>query len=93
MKHTHVQKKKKKKKKKRKEKKKKKHKKLDNIYVLVYLIPKALSTGEKIRLNQSFNKTNALIMLSTFQKRLNFKVLHVFTINSIYFYHMILSKP
>ena len=41
---------------------KKQTKKLDNIYVLVYLIPKTLSTGEKIRLKQSFNKTNALIM-------------------------------
>ena len=37
-------------------------KKLDNIYVLVYRIPKTYSNGEKIRLKQGFNKTNALIM-------------------------------
>ena len=37
-------------------------KKLDNIYILVYRIPKTYSKGEKIRLKQGFNKTNALIM-------------------------------
>ena len=45
-----------------KKKKKKKKKKLDNIYVLVYRIPKTHSNGEKIRLKQGFNKTNILIM-------------------------------
>ena len=48
------------------------------MYVLVYRIPKTYSNGEKIRLKQGFNKTNALIMKSTFQKRLNFKILHAF---------------
>ena len=57
---------------------KKKTKKLDNIYVFVYRIPKTYSNGEKIRLKQGFNKTNALIMKATFHKRLNFKILHGF---------------
>ena len=36
-------------------------KKLDNIYVLVYRIPKTYSNGEKIRLKHGSNKTNAFV--------------------------------
>ena len=41
-------------------KKKKKKKKLDNIYVLVYRIPKTYSNGEKIRLKQKKKNTKLI---------------------------------
>ena len=47
MKHTHTQK---------KKKKKKTKKKLDNIYVLVYRIPKTYSNGEKNKIETGFQQ-------------------------------------